>query len=111
MTHLLSRDATPGPGFGGDYDSNRAHAARQRNGVSAVYLASLAAAGADLPAAQERALRGICARYHVEYRREDYRPAFDLPKGYVGGWVGGYDIQATHPTLYIGCDPEGRISS
>ena len=27
------------------------------------------------------------------------------------GWVGGVEIQAEHPTIYVGCSPEGIISS
>ena len=60
---------------------------------------------------QRQALTAICQRYNVEFHEEDYRPAFDLPTGYVAGWVGGYGIQATHPTIYVGASPEGRISS
>jgi hypothetical protein len=55
--------------------------------------------------AQARALFAICERYKVTYRPGDYRPA--LPKGWVEGWVGGYDAAK----LYIGCDPDGRIHS
>lgn len=61
--------------------------------------------------AQEAAIRDLCERYGVEYRAGDYAPTFDLPKGYVAGFVGGYEIQTDRPTLYIGCDAEGRISS
>ena len=61
--------------------------------------------------AQDKALRDICARYHVSYRASDYRPTFDLPSDYVAGWVGGYEVQTEHPTIYVGCDPEGNISS
>jgi hypothetical protein len=61
--------------------------------------------------AQEAALRGLCGRYKVEYRDGDYMPAFDLPEGFRAGWIGGWDIQETHPTIYVGCDPEGRINS
>jgi hypothetical protein len=39
------------------------------------------------------------------------RPTFDLPSTWLAGWVGGEAIQATRPTIYVGCDPEGRISS
>ena len=60
-----------------------------------------------LPAAQEQALRDLCARYNVGYDPDHYKPAFDLPKGWVAGWVGGPDVRK----LYVGCDPEGRISS
>jgi hypothetical protein len=64
-----------------------------------------------MTAQQEAALRAICERYNEEFRPDDYRPQFDLPSGYVAGWVGGYEVQATHPTIYVGCSPEGQISS
>jgi hypothetical protein len=58
--------------------------------------------------AQDTALRALCGRYGVTYRPDDYWPTFDLPAGYVAGWVGGND--GPRP-LYIGCDKDGRISS
>jgi hypothetical protein len=61
--------------------------------------------------AQTAALKAICERYRVTFNADDYKPTFDLPAGYVAGWVGGYDIQATHPTIYVGCAPDGAISS
>lgn len=51
---------------------------------------------------QEEALRALCGRYHVEFSPENFRYAFGLPKGYVAGQVG---------PIYVGCDPDGRISS
>ena len=60
---------------------------------------------------QDVALAAICERYHVDYRPEHYQPTFDLPEGYVAGWVGGADIQKTQPTIYVGCSPEGQMSS
>jgi hypothetical protein len=65
----------------------------------------------QLTVLQETALSTLCERYHVAYRPEHYQPTFDLPEGYVAGWVGGADIQKMHPTIYVGCSPEGRISS
>jgi hypothetical protein len=56
---------------------------------------------------QEEALRSLCERYKVPFNREDYRPTFDLPSDWVAGWVGGQG----HRKLYVGCSPEGRISS
>lgn len=56
---------------------------------------------------QREALAELCERYHVPFDERDYMPQFDLPSGYVGGWVGGIE----HRKLYVGCDPEGRISS
>ena len=54
---------------------------------------------------------GICERYGVTYNPADYWRDSSLPAGYVSGWVGGHAIQATHPTIYVGCSPEGAISS
>ena len=61
--------------------------------------------------AQARALFGICERYGVTYNPADYWRDSSLPAGYVSGWVGGHAIQAAHPTIYVGCSPEGAISS
>jgi hypothetical protein len=61
----------------------------------------------EITPAQRDALTALCDRFHTRYRPEDYRPAFDLPKGWVAGWVGGRDAR----TIYVGCDPDGRISS
>jgi hypothetical protein len=62
--------------------------------------------------AQRHALVAICDRFKVRYRPEDYRPTFDLPKGWVAGWVGGTDGPGSRAqTIYVGCDPEGRLSS
>lgn len=74
--------------------------------------------------AQREALKNICERYHVEFNEDDYKPAFDLPDGYVAGWVGGQKHgmawriegeglweRTSQTTIYIGCDPEGAISS
>ena len=58
---------------------------------------------------QENAIRSLCDRYNVRYMASDYLPQFDLPKGYVGGWVGGPSQR--DKTIFIGCDPEGRVSS
>ena len=52
--------------------------------------------------AQELALRALAARYGVPFSADDFRHPFDLPAGYVAGWVG---------PIYVGCDPTGRISS
>jgi hypothetical protein len=38
----------------------------------------------------------------IGFDASDYRPAFDLPTGYVAGWVG---------PIYLGVSPEGDISS
>jgi hypothetical protein len=51
---------------------------------------------------QEEALRALCGRFNAEFKPEDFRYAFGLPKGYVAGQVG---------PIYVGCDPNGQISS
>lgn len=51
---------------------------------------------------QETALRELCGRYHVQFDATNFRPVFDLPTGYVARWVG---------PIYVGCSPEGCISS
>lgn len=61
--------------------------------------------------AQTKALRDLCERYNVPFNPEHYRPDFSLPSDWVAGWVGGFAVQSEHPTIYVGCDPEGRISS
>lgn len=65
----------------------------------------------DCNLAQQAALAALCMRYDVEFVAEHYTPQFDLPDGYVAGWVGGYAIQKEHSTIYVGCDEEGAISS
>lgn len=62
---------------------------------------------------QDGALRAVCARYYVTYDPGHYqhRPIDGLPEGYVSGWIGGYDIQKEHPTIYCGVSPDGRVSS
>ena len=51
---------------------------------------------------QEGRLRALCFSYGVEFNAEHYTPQFDLPSGWVAGWVGGEP-----GTLYVGVDPEG----
>lgn len=51
---------------------------------------------------QEQALRALCERYNTEFDADNFRPRFDLPRGYVAGQVG---------PIYVGCSPDGRISS
>jgi hypothetical protein len=52
--------------------------------------------------AQRNALTALCERYHVPFSEDAFRYAFGLPAGYVAGQVG---------PIYVGCDPDGRISS
>lgn len=51
---------------------------------------------------QQEAIKRLCRNYQTEYRPENYGPAFDLPDGWVAGWIG---------PIYCGIDPEGNISS
>lgn len=74
-----------------------------------------------LSMAQWVALKSLCSRYDVEFDPEHYKPAYDLPDGYVSGWVGGQrhanpqyakpDEPAGKPTLYVGVSLEGEVSS
>ena len=54
--------------------------------------------------AQRAALQRLSERYNVPFDEADFRPTFDLPTGYVAGWIG-------KDRLYVGCSPEGDISS
>jgi len=73
---------------------------------------------ASLTSAQVATLMRLCTNYNVDFDPLHYAPQFDLPSGYVGGWVGGNefaDLPNTHPdcrtTIYVGVDPEGNASS
>jgi hypothetical protein len=57
---------------------------------------------------QERALRNLCERYKVPFDPSRYFSDFSLPKGHVAGWIG--EPQAAG-SIYVGCSPEGQISS
>lgn len=59
-----------------------------------------------LTMAQHVALSGLCQRYNVAFSSEHYAPQFDLPDGYVAGWIGG-----APGTLYVGCSEDGEVSS
>jgi hypothetical protein len=52
--------------------------------------------------AQELALRRLCDGYNVPFVKIKYHPQFDLPPGYLSGWVG---------PIFVGVSPEGEISS
>ena len=56
---------------------------------------------------QREALARLCDRYNVEFDESNFLPAWDLPKGWVSGWVGGNEERC----LYVGCSPEGEIHS
>lgn len=58
--------------------------------------------------AQRDALTDLCARYRVPFIEEAWSPAgFDLPNGYVAGWVG----EGKFGAVYVGVSPEGVVSS
>lgn len=66
---------------------------------------------------QHEALWNLCERYGVPFFPLHYAPQFDLPEGYLAGWVGG-PAHATadkggnrKPTIYVGCSLNGEISS
>lgn len=61
----------------------------------------------DMTDEQVVALARLCDRYNEVFDAEWFTPDhFDLPEGYVAGWVGG-----PAEVLYVGCSPEGEISS
>lgn len=51
-------------------------------------------------------LRILCERYSVAFDADHYRPTFDLPTGWVSGWVGGEP-----GTIFVGVSPEGDSHS
>lgn len=55
---------------------------------------------------QDERLRVLCERYHVEFDPQHYYAAFDLPEGWVQGWIGGQP-----GTLFVGVSPEGDSHS
>ncbi|MGH3522380.1 MAG: hypothetical protein ACRDU4_06025 [Mycobacterium sp.] len=59
-----------------------------------------------LTAAQCGRLHTLCGAYQVEFDETDYLPAFDLPPGWVSGWVGG--ARNAWLTLFVGVSPEGQ---
>lgn len=59
---------------------------------------------------QREALKGLCERYNVPFEESNYRPTFDLPEGWVAGWVGNI-VNGFFNGIYVGCSPEGHISS
>lgn len=52
---------------------------------------------------QRFALERLCKAYRVQFDPTKFHSAFDLPPGYVAGWIGDH--------IYVGCSPEGDISS
>jgi hypothetical protein len=73
-----------------------------------------------MTAAQETRLRSLCQRYGVTFDTADYHPQFDLPTGYVAGWIGGPEHAGAFNdagerilggTIYVGVAPNGDASS
>lgn len=63
---------------------------------------------------QRAALKALCDRWGGEgkglpFDESHYAPAFDLPDGWVAGWIGGEPKRTG--VIYVGCSPEGVISS
>ena len=79
----------------------------------------------EMTEAQEIALRGLCARYKVEYDPSHYvitpRHNTIFMPGFAEGWVGGLrhanpqyakpQEPAGPPTIYVGVSPEGEVHS
>lgn len=59
--------------------------------------------------AQRDRLWALCGGYNVPFREDDYHPTFDLPDGWVAGWIGG--CVTGRRTLYVGVSPEGESHS
>lgn len=57
---------------------------------------------------QLTALTGIHDRYNGTFDPSAFAPAFDLPAGYVAGWVTDANGRQA---IYVGCAPDGSISS
>ena len=55
---------------------------------------------------QTAALAGLSKSYNATFNPAWFSPQFDLPDGWVAGWIGG---PAQH--IYVGCSPEGDINS
>ena len=51
----------------------------------------------------------------MPFREDDYHRPFDLPDGYVAGWIGGTvgwgGTTLAKQTIYVGVSPEGESSS
>lgn len=56
--------------------------------------------------AQRTALTKLCERYNVEFDEGHYYRQFDLPEGYLCGWIGDRIT-----TIFVGVSPEGEIHS
>ena len=51
---------------------------------------------------QEWSIAAKSRDYGVPYEPTKFAPAFDLPDGWVAGWIG---------PIYVGVNPEGHIHS
>ena len=70
---------------------------------------------------QEERLRQLCKEYGVAFNPDHYKPGYDLPAGYIEGWIGGPEhgmkyidgIWARHSktTIFVGVSPQGESSS
>lgn len=67
---------------------------------------------------QTAKFKNLCDRYEVPFDPADYRPAFDLPDGWLSGWVGGLGHGFTEggnrqpaTTIFVGVSPEGDAHS
>ena len=58
---------------------------------------------------QHEALDNLCRRYDVPFDPLHYAHTFDLPEGYLAGWIGGLDCYLK--TLYVGVSLNGEVSS
>jgi hypothetical protein len=58
--------------------------------------------------AQVVALSRLHDRHGLDLDLRNFTHQFDLPQGYVAGWVGRGD---TAPGIYVGVSPEGEVSS
>ena len=52
---------------------------------------------------QQFALERLCKAYRVLFDPSTFTTRFDLPPGYVAGWIGDH--------IYVGVSPEGDVSS
>lgn len=57
---------------------------------------------------QRDALSRLCERYGATFDASEFHHPFDLPQGWVAGWVVSGN---TGQGIYVGCSPEGDISS
>jgi len=63
----------------------------------------------DLTHAQKLKIIELSKRWNVPPAFTHYFPGWDLPEGWVQGWVGGEDC--AHRTIFVGIDPEGYSCS